>query len=112
MPSKNPKRRFEDILGQIDRIESHIDGFDYERFSENPLIYDAVERCLERICEAARKIGDGYDEKYPEVGFHRLRDFGSKLRHDYDAILPDRVWAAVNERLPLLKVACRAELDL
>lgn len=73
---------------------------------------DAVERCLERICEAARKIGDRYDAKYPEVQFHKLRDFGSMLRHDYDAILTDRVWEAATERLPLLKAAARAELGL
>jgi uncharacterized protein with HEPN domain len=110
MSSENPRKRFEDMLGQIERIESHIDGVDYEAFLENLLVYDAVERCLERICEAARKIGNGYDAMYPEVEFHRLRDFGSKLRHDYDAILSDRVWTAVKERLPLLKAACRAEL--
>tara|TARA_R110002110_G_scaffold79145_6_gene207057 strand:- start:5356 stop:5553 length:198 start_codon:yes stop_codon:yes gene_type:complete len=60
--------------------------------------------------EAARKIGASLDGKYPEVAFNRLRDFGSILRHDYDAVLPDRVWTAITERLPLLKAACRAEL--
>jgi uncharacterized protein with HEPN domain len=112
MSSDSPEKRLDDILVQIARIESHVANVTHEQFLDDPLVYDAVERCLERICEAARKIGTMLDEKYPEVKFKQLRDFGSILRHDYDAVLPDRVWLAVTDRLPLLKAACRAELGL
>lgn len=110
MSSDNPEKRLDDILVQIARIESHIANVTQEQFLDDPLVYDAVERCLERICEAARKIGPILDDKYPEVQFKQLRDFGSVLRHDYGAVLPDRVWLAATVRLPLLKAACRAEL--
>lgn len=112
MSSDHPEKRLDDILVQIARIESHVANITREQFLDAALIYDAVERCLERICEAARKIGPGFDDKYPEVEFRLLRDFGSILRHDYDVVLPDRVWLAVRDRLPLLKEACRKELGL
>jgi len=112
MSSDRPERRLDDIMTQIARIESHVAGMSYDDFADDMRANDAVERCLERICEAARKIGDRYDAKYPEVEFAKLRDFGSKLRHDYDLVLSDRVWMAVTKHLPLLKAACRAELGL
>lgn len=87
-----------------------MDGLSLEVFLENEKTQDAVERCLERIAEAARKIGDALDGKYPEVEFHKLRQFGSVLRHDYDGVDADLVWLAVTKRLPLLDSACRAEL--
>lgn len=34
------------------------------------------------------------------------------LRHDYDAIISDRIWESATERLPILKAAVRAELGL
>ena len=69
-----------------------------------------MERCLERIAEAARKIGDALDDAYPDVEFHKLRQFGSVLRHDYDGVDADLVWIAATKRLPLLDAACRKEL--
>jgi uncharacterized protein with HEPN domain len=110
--SKTPEKRLEDILEQIDRVESHIEGMGRDTFIDDAKTQDAVERCLERICEAARKVGDRYDSKYPEVEFAKLRDFGSMLRHDYDAIISDRIWESATERLPILKAAVRAELGL
>ncbi|HUD49990.1 DUF86 domain-containing protein [Parvibaculum sp.] len=59
-------------MTQIARIESHVAGMSYDDFADDMRANDAVERCLERICEAARKIGDRYDAKYPEVEFAKL----------------------------------------
>jgi uncharacterized protein with HEPN domain len=112
MSSENPKLRLEDMLEQIARIEDHVDGLTFGAFCEEPLVQDAVERCLERICEAARKIGDVLDDKYPDVEFANLRKFGSVLRHDYQGVDAEIVWVAARERLPLLKSAIRAELGL
>ena len=70
----------------------------------------SCERCLERICEAARKLGDSLDAKYPAAEFPKLRQLGSVLRHDYDYIDTDMLWRSVTERLDPLEHACLAEL--
>ncbi|MEQ8281817.1 MAG: DUF86 domain-containing protein [Parvibaculum sp.] len=112
MSSSDPMKRIADILEQVARIESHLAGQDLETFRVNTLAQDAVERCLERICEAARKIGDMLDERYPKVDFPNLRRFGSILRHDYGDVDVEIIWQVTVARLPLLKAACRAELGL
>lgn len=112
MPSSDPVKRIGDILSQIERIESYVKGMDYSSFDGDARTGDAVERCLERICEAARKIGTLLDAKYPEVDFPRLRALGSVLRHGYDDVNAKRIWETVETRLPLLKAACRKELGL
>lgn len=103
-------RRLRDILDNIARIRRHMDGLSLEAFLDDEKTQDAVERCLERIAEAARKIGNALDSKHPDVEFHKLRQFGSVLRHDYDGVDADLVWIAATKRLPLLEAACRAEL--
>ena len=44
----------EDILESIDKIENYISGLEYEEFSKNTMVIDAVLRNLEIIGEAAK----------------------------------------------------------
>jgi uncharacterized protein with HEPN domain len=98
------------MLANIARIRRHTGGMTAEIFLADEKAQDAVERCLERISEAARKIGDRLDAKYPTVEFHKLRQLGSVLRHDYDDFSADLLWLSLTERLDVLEDACRAEL--
>lgn len=112
MSSSDPAKRIADMLEQISRIERHVAGMDEAAFRKSPLAQDAVERCLERISEAARKIGDMLDERHPEIDFPNLRRFGSILRHDYGDVDAEIIWQVTVVRLPLLKAVCCAELGL
>jgi uncharacterized protein with HEPN domain len=111
VPSSEPHQRLRDILDNISRIRSYIKGLSAKRRFADHKTQDAVELCLERICEAARKLGDVLDDKYPEAEFPKLRQLGSVLRHDYDDIDTDLLWRSVKERLDPLELACRSELD-
>jgi hypothetical protein len=59
-------------------------GLDAKSFERNPLVSDAVERCLQRISEAAAKLGDKAPTLIPDQPWHKIRSFGNVLRHDYD----------------------------
>ena len=56
MPSDKPARRVQDIIDNIDRIQSYTAGYSLERFLGDRLHQDAVERCITRISEAAKKL--------------------------------------------------------
>lgn len=109
MPSEQPERRLRDILENAERIRTYTDGMTPEAFEADRRTVDAVERCFERICEAARKLGSRYDAAYPEIDLPELRRFGSKLRHDYEEIAPRRIWAFL-KRLDGLEDFARAEI--
>ncbi len=108
--SSDPERRLRDILENISRVRAYVHGMTTQQLVSDRKTQDAVERCLERICEAARKLGDTLDAKYPEVEFEKLRQLGSVLRHDYDDIDTDMLWRSITERLDPLEHACRREL--
>ena len=111
--SSDPRsaRHLEQILANISLLRDYTRGMSKQAFLDDQKTRDAVERCLQRITEAARRIGDRLDQAYPELELHKLRQFGSVLRHDYDDIDPDLVWVAVTRRLPDLEAACRPELE-
>jgi uncharacterized protein with HEPN domain len=98
------------MLANIARIRRHLHGVTAARFAADEKTQDAVERCLERICEAARRIGDVLDAAYPQAEFAKLRRLGSVLRHDYDEIDLDWLWRSLTDRLDPLEAACRQAL--
>ena len=67
MPSKHdPADILADIIANAERIESYLAGVDRSAFANNGLVRDAIERCLERVCEAAYRLGDRGAELMPD----------------------------------------------
>ena len=110
MPSKDPILRFEDILENIALIEQFSAGMELKAFTEDLKTSNAAERCLERISEAARKLGAVAEELCPAVPWPQLRAIGNFLRHEYDRIDIVRVWLTIEDDLPPLKSAVQAAL--
>ena len=93
----------EDILDNIARIEGYTVGLDRVALERDGLRRDAVERCLERICEAAHRLGDRAATLMPDQAWDDIRGMGNRLRHAYDQIDPAVVWNVIAERFPDLK---------
>lgn len=111
MPTERPDIRFQDILDNIARIESHVAGIETERdFAGNPMAVDAVERCLMRISEAAVKLGALAEELASDQPWADIRGIGNRLRHDYDDVLAGLIWGVIRNRLDPLKRDCQAAL--
>ena len=106
MPSSDPVRRFRDIVENCDRIASYLEGYDVARFCADPRTVDAVERCLQRITEAAIKLHPRAAELLPEQDWDAMRGFGNVLRHDYDRIAEAVIWEVATGRLPGLRADC------
>lgn len=105
MPSKDPVRRFEDILDSIARIERFTTGMDFASFSANEQAVYAVNHALLILSEAAAKLGEQADDLCPEIAWADIRGLGNRLRHDYDNINLRRIWLIVEKDLPPLKSA-------
>ena len=110
MPSEKPARRLEDIVENVQAILRYTAGMDEAAFEENRLVYDAVERCLERISEAAAKLGELAPVLVPDQPWRDIRALGNRLRHEYDDISQDRLWDIVKNHLPSLSAACAEAL--
>ena len=110
MPTENPARRLLDIIDNTQAILRYTCGMDADAFKESRLVYDAVERCLERISEAASKLGESAPVLMPDQPWRDIRALGNRLRHNYDEISRGRLWEIVQGSLPALLAACEAAL--
>jgi uncharacterized protein with HEPN domain len=84
LPSERPARRIQDIIDNARATFAYTAGMDLETFKSEQMTYDAVERCLERIAEAAAKLGPLASELMPDQPWDDIRGLGNRLRHEYD----------------------------
>lgn len=111
MSSSREVQRLSDIIDNADAAIGYAAGVSLEGFMVDRRTMDATERCLERLIEAAVKIGaDRMAEIAPSLTFHELRGMGNALRHAYDVIDPRIVYSTVVGRLPALLTDCRTAL--
>ena len=110
MPSSRPAARFLDILDNIRLIQNYLQGMDRAAFEADSRTRDAVERCLERLSEAATKLGSQADELAPGLPWPAVRAFGNVLRHAYDQVDPARIWEIATGDLPRMAAAAEAAL--
>ena len=111
MPSKDPIQRFADIVENIILIEEFTRGMDLNAYLEDPKTRNATERCMERISEAAKKLGDVAEKLCPDIPWPSMRALGNFLRHEYDRVDPGRVWLMIEDDLHPLKAASQLALE-
>jgi uncharacterized protein with HEPN domain len=95
----------EDIVENAPAPLRYTAGMDEVAFEGNRLVHDAVERCLERISEAAPKLGVLAPVLMPDQPWRDIRALGNRLRHDYDDISQDRLWDIVRTDIPSLSAS-------
>lgn len=111
MPTKDPRLGLGDMRDNAARIAAHVAGIDRHAFLNDEKTLDAVERCLERIAGAARRIGDRFDDRYPDLELPNLRRFGSVLRHDCESIFPESLWIYVHDDVPAIQAMAETEIE-
>jgi uncharacterized protein with HEPN domain len=111
LPSDQPLLRLYDIFENVDRIRRYTKDYTFDDFASDPKCQDAVERCLLRISEAARKLEGVVDMIAPEQPWADVRAVGNVLRHEYDAVDPAVIWQIVEEDLTPLSRAVEKAID-
>lgn len=97
----------QDILDSISEIEKFLIGID----SKNSFIHNiekkrAVERDIEIIGEAVKKIPVELKDLHSEIEWKKIAGIRDILAHGYFAIDDEILWDIVKNRLTPLKVVC------
>lgn len=112
MSSRPESFRLNDIIENIDAIQTYVTDMSITVFERDRRTLDAVERCLQRITEAAIRIGDSrMAEIAPDVPFHQVRGLGNALRHEYHRIDARSIFLLLSDELPALRAACVSALS-
>jgi len=105
MPLRDHRLHADDILQAIDNIEADTAGVDFTRFAADRRVRQLVERNLEIISEASRRLPDAHKATEPDIPWREIAGIGNVLRHDYGEVRPDIIWRVCIQRLAPLKTA-------
>jgi uncharacterized protein with HEPN domain len=99
-----------DIQHNIDLAQHFCQGQTYESFRDDVMRVYAVTRCLEIISEASRRLSAALKARYPAIAWRDMAGAGNIYRHDYEDVVPKRVWDTMQVALPPLKIVIEQEL--
>ncbi len=85
-------------------------GLTSERYAADRTSRLAVERCIEIIGEATRRLSDEFKDAHPEVPWQKIIGQRNVLAHDYRDIQHEKILAVVSRDLPALVTALEALL--
>ncbi|MCK6449820.1 MAG: DUF86 domain-containing protein [Alphaproteobacteria bacterium] len=96
------------ILEAIDGIDSATRGRTRDDFATDWLLRHGVQRGIEIISEAARRIPPQLQAAQPHIPWAEIVGIGNVLRYEYHRISDTIIWNVVSEHLPSLRAAVAA----
>ena len=93
------------ILEAIANIAADIAGHDFESFRNDRRARQLVERNLEIVSEASRRLPDALKRNEPDIPWKAIAGIGNVLRHDYHQSYPTVLWETCRKDLEPLKSA-------
>jgi uncharacterized protein with HEPN domain len=102
--------RLTDIIEAIELIQAEISGLTIQAFQSDRRKQWLVERGLEIISEASRRLPDEMKERHPVIPWPKVAGIGNVLRHEYEHVAYDVLWRVAHDDLPTLERVWREGL--
>ena len=97
-----------DILETINRVQTKTAGRTFAEFQADWELRFIVQRAIEIISEASRRLSPEIKATRPEIRWPSIAGIGNVLRHEYHTISDKIIWDVVQEDLPELRIAIEA----
>ena len=101
--TKTPLLYISHIFDAIKSNQVQIEGVTKEQFEDSELLQGFVERKLEIIGEATKRIPEDFKQKHPNIPWKDMAGMRDILIHQYTEVDEDIIWKTVTQKIPPLK---------
>jgi uncharacterized protein with HEPN domain len=102
---KDPSVYLRHILESIANVETDTAGYDFEKFRADRRARQLVERNLEILSEASRRLPKELKDGESQIPWRAIAGIGNILRHEYHQTYPTVLWDTCTKDLQPLKEA-------
>lgn len=108
MSEKDWRARIDHIIDCINHIERKTASLTKADFEKDIDCYRIVERNIEIIAEASKRIPADVKGEFPDIPWGNIVGTRNIISHLYDGVDEDVLWEIVRRGIPQLKVAILA----
>lgn len=90
------------MLNSARTIQGFVNGLRFDAFLRDLKLQLAIERSVEIIGEASRRISDEFKQAHPEIPWKRIIAQRNVLIHEYDDVKQERMWLVATVHIPAL----------
>ncbi len=98
-PSDRDYAALWDMVQAIELVQEFVTSLSYEEYLSSRRDQMAVERGLEILGEAARRVSESFQQAHPEIDWRNTIGLRNVLAHRYEQVQQDRIWAIVTIEL-------------
>ena len=91
-----------DMLNHARTIGEITKGISFHHYMQNKTLQLAVERALEIVGEAAKRISEDFKNEHPKIPWRGIIAQRNVLAHEYGEIRHERIWVVATGRIPEL----------
>lgn len=101
--TKTPLLYITHIFEAVNAIQTQTKGITKEQFKDSEVLQGFIERKLEIIGEATKRISDDFKKQYPTVPWKDMAGMRDILIHQYTEVDEDIIWKTIIQKIPSLK---------
>ncbi|NCS87452.1 MAG: hypothetical protein AUK34_05875 [Ignavibacteria bacterium CG2_30_36_16] len=102
---------FLDIIESINKIETYTKGMNFEDFSYNSLVIDAVVRNIEIIGEASKNISEDLQNEFKDIPWQKIKGIRNRIVHEYFSVDVTIIWFILENELAPIKISLTKHLN-
>lgn len=91
-----------DMLTFAQEVVDFVDGKSWDEYESDTQLRRAVERSVELIGEAARRISREFENSHPDIPWNKIIVQRHRLAHEYDVLDDGIIWSVAIKYVPEL----------
>jgi len=91
-----------DMLQAAREVVDMLEDYDLSAFLANRVILRTIERSIETLDEAARRVSAPFQTAHPEIPWHEIIGQRNILAHEYGQIDHELLYKTASEDIPAL----------
>ena len=91
-----------DMFKAAEKVHRYIHEKKIEDFLSDELLRDGIERNIEIVGEAARRVSEPFKQEHPDIPWRKIVAQRNVLIHEYESIGNEEIWDVATFHIPLL----------
>lgn len=104
LPEERDRSALLDMLIQCTGISASVEGKSFAAYCADDNLRYALERRIEILGEAAKRLSDSIRDNHPEIPWQKMVAMRNILAHEYGEVEDEIIWRVTQTHIPELTI--------